>query len=586
MASGYIGNRNGKIDTNYWVQVGRKGLECRKEFAREQMWQMWRQAYRGVWRGDVLPSNLFFKMTRTIVPRVYFRDPHVAITPAKQGIENLIFSTLLEGVDNKMMRRMKIKTTIKTMVQHAFFFGTGIGKLGFGAEHTPDTTETLDVSAPTNRGRVEYDSRVEENLPFFLPVHPGSVIFPAEATSPFDRRWDIHWVRRAKDDVLDDNRLEGRQHLVGSSKSVVLQHGLDGATRFSFKKTPNMIDLWEVHDKKTGEVFIMPPFMRNNRSNDVPIMLRGIDEFQANGRMALKVLSFNEDDESIWGIPDLQILDPQQRELNEAKTQIMKHRRMSLVRILCEQGKVTEAEAQKFVSEHVMPVVFTKGPPDRVLKVIEGSNIPIDLFRFEDSILRDVREMIGFSRNEFGELSQGSRKNSATEVRAVSAASEIRVDERRDLVADLLVEVVEDMHQILFNHWGGEQVIDIMGPSGAKVWVAFKPEVLKDGRYEVTVDPDTSQPMTKEVRRQLGVAMFRELKGEPEIDNRRLIETFVRDVGGPRYTHLLKPINEPGLNPDNPVDVRELLNQATGGSSSSGSRNAFQVITGGAGANI
>ncbi|KKL11118.1 hypothetical protein LCGC14_2549040, partial [marine sediment metagenome] len=107
---GYIRKRP---DTGYWESQIHAGKEFRRKFAYEQEWSKWRDFYRGNWAPGVMPLNLFYMFLRSIVPRVYFRDPTVSISPAKPGAENLLFARLLERVDNKMLRRMKFKQQMK-----------------------------------------------------------------------------------------------------------------------------------------------------------------------------------------------------------------------------------------------------------------------------------------------------------------------------------------------------------------------------------------------------------------------------------------------------------------------------------------
>ena len=134
MSNGYI---KGKPDVTFWIQQINAGIAYRKKVAHEDSWSRWRKYYRGEWNSQILPTNLFFKTLRTIVPRVYFRNPSVSIQPAKPGPEQWAFAQLQERIDNKMIRKMKVKKQIKTMVQDAFLKGTAVGKLGFGAQFTP-----------------------------------------------------------------------------------------------------------------------------------------------------------------------------------------------------------------------------------------------------------------------------------------------------------------------------------------------------------------------------------------------------------------------------------------------------------------
>ena len=83
---GYIRSRP---DTSWWEAQIIAGEEFRKKFAYENDWDKWRAFYRGNWAPGVLPLNLFYTFLRTVVPRVYFRDPTVSVSPGKPGLINL-----------------------------------------------------------------------------------------------------------------------------------------------------------------------------------------------------------------------------------------------------------------------------------------------------------------------------------------------------------------------------------------------------------------------------------------------------------------------------------------------------------------
>ena len=134
MPSGYI---RGKPDPEFWLRQIRMGMEFRKKFTHESKWSSWRDYYRGNWHSGVIPSNLYFRMVRTIVPRIYFRNPSVSIQASQPGIMPMAFAKVLESVDNKLIRQMRMKKQIKKMVQDTWMWGTSFGKLGFGTEYVP-----------------------------------------------------------------------------------------------------------------------------------------------------------------------------------------------------------------------------------------------------------------------------------------------------------------------------------------------------------------------------------------------------------------------------------------------------------------
>jgi hypothetical protein len=187
--------------------------------------------------------------------------------------------------------------------------------------------------------------------------------------------------------------------------------------------------------------------------------------------------------------------------------------------------------------------------------------VPDDLFRNIEMIYRDLQETVGFSRNQFGDYAQGSNDKSATESQIVDQAANIRVDERRDMVADMLVDVVEDMHSTVFEQWREEQVVDLIGPNGLPIWVAFKPQMLRAAHAAVQIDPESSAPQTKERREKRAFDTYNLLKANPLIDPLMLTKYFLQELDGSRLDFLIKQqvmqmgAGTPGTTPENPMPL-------------------------------
>ena len=546
MALGYV---RGRPDVDWWIEQIHKGIEFRKRAAYENQWPTWRKYYRGEWNPRTLPTNIFFKMLRSTVPRVYFRNPRVSVTSKRPGPDGLARATILERVDNKMLQQMGVKRAMKRIVQDAFLFGTGIGKLGFGAEFTP-TPDMLETREPVRDGRyrVEYNSTVQPNMPWFMRVPPGQFIVPPGASSLEDSRWVAHWISRPVDDVKGDPRLSNTSNLGPTSR----QSGtftLTTGTGFE-----DHIDLVEIRDKKTEKVIVLAPYSSDK------VLLFDDDGLQIDGRFPFYAAIFNDDDEWFWGLPDSKILEPQQLELNEIRTQIMKHRRAAIIRLLVQRGGMNEEEAAKLLDEDAPAVLFTEDSPSAIMTQITAAEIPQALLLAEEQVLRDVRETLGFSRNESGEYTPGSRKPTATEVTVVKQAANIRIDERRDVMADMLVQLVNDMNAVIFENWDQETVIDVAGPDGAPVWVRFQPDMLKSGRYEVSVDPDTGLPETRDNRRQLAMQAYEVLKDNPLVRPDGLTRYLLNELGNVAFDDMLAQPQPPAAGPgsfNQPLDLNE-----------------------------
>ncbi len=549
------GYKNGKPDVAWWLTQIRHGLEFRKEYASEERWPIWRQYYRGNWAPGILPSNYFFKMVRTMVPRVYFRNPSISITPTKPGLENIIFAKLMERTDNKLIRSMKMKKHMKRMVQDAWMFGTGIGKKGFGSQYaaTPETFGKTEAPNASNNKALpdflEYDYDIMSNMPWFRNAGPGSFVLPSGTIYEEDARWTAFKIVRSVEDIKADKRLKNTKE-IGSSSILSM---VSSEYYLKQKVHIDVAELYEIRDKKTGKVFIITPSLNDK------VLLFEDDEFARLRMNAHSSLVFNADDESFWGVPDSKILEPMQLELNEIRTYTMYHRRLAISRILAKRGVLQPEEAEKMIGPNVMPVIQIDGNPMSDIRITDGTGIPQGLMDSDAIIRQDIRETQGFSRNSMGEFEGGSRKPSASEVNEVAQALGIRIDERRDMIADNMVETIEDYHPIIFNHWEREQIEEIVGPGGVPFWIKFRPRMLQKIAFNIKADPDSAIPQTKGVREQKAVEVYTLLKSNPLIDPVKLTSNLLHELYGVQFDDMMKGIPlGAGLSPQNPASVGQM----------------------------
>jgi len=544
---GYV---SGKPDVAWWLHQIREGVKFRKKYAREDMWQGWRDAYRGNWKHGTLPSNLFFKMLRATVPRIYFRNPAVSVSPAKPGMLNWAFAKILERIDNRLIRDMSVKSTMKTAISRAFLYGTGVGKIGFSTEFS---AVDIDHGAPRKNGRrLEYNSLVKDGMPWFLSPSTGSFIVPNLTTKLASAPWVAEWITRPLDDVKADDRL---RNVADMAPTSVRDTDLIGGTKILERE--ETVDLLEIRDKRNGKVMIISPNMKSR------VHLFEDDELQYNGSIPYLDLVFNEDEEVFWGVPDSMILEPHQREINEIRTQQMMHRRLALVRFLYDSGKVKEEEIQKIFGEDILAAIKVMGDPKNVIESV-AVDIPDALFKFDLQVMSDVRENLGFSRNEFGEMTPPEARTSATEIAVVRAATQIRVDERRDMVADMLVKMIEYIHQIIFNHWSLPQIVDVTGPMGVPIWVTVNPSALGAAKYNINVDPDSAIPETRAVRRQNALQAYTLLAQNPLMDPIKLTMYLVNELGMPQLDDLMPmfpPLAGSMANPMSPEQFGQFSQQ-------------------------
>lgn len=325
---------------------------------------------------------------------------------------------------------------------------------------------------------------------------------------------------------------------------------------------PDMVDLVIIRDKKFRKVMVLAPY-----SSTKPLFYDD-DDMQINGRCGAYPLVFNEDDEVFWGVSDSIILDPQQREMNQIRTLQMKHRRMEIVKIFAKRNTLKAEEIDKMTDEEVLAVVQIDGELSD-LQFKEVAQEPQGLRMAGQEVLNDVRDNLGFSRNQEGNYQTGSAggagRVSATEAQIVQAASEIRIDERRDMTADLITDAFTDINTIIFEEWKDEQVVGLMGPNAQPVWVQFKPQALKGVEYLMDIDPDSALPLTKGMREQKASQMYAMLKTNPLIDPEKLTKYLLHEMHGVDFDDMMRGLgamrDTQGGNPSQPISQEQYIQQ-------------------------
>jgi hypothetical protein len=482
----------------------------------------------------------------------------------------MAFAQIMHRIMNKLIVQAKLKKEMKWVVHDTFLKGSGFIKIGYGAKYTPVTSDPFE-EGPSKKGEFfEYDSNVLAGMPWGKRVDPGSIVLPDGTARIDEARWIANHIRRPKDDLLRDPRFANVEGLVGTS----YRGDLDGKGP-EVESTIEMVDLFEVRDRKYRKVFIYAPtggVRHPGSAQGAREILMEDDPLQERG-FPFKQVVFNDDDRVCWGLPHAQILEPQQLEANDIRTQTMYHRRASMVKLLIARGAITDDEAAKLLSEDPSAFVKVDGNPDNVAKVLQTSFIPNDLIQAESLNSQDVRETLGFSRNEFGEFQSRRGDTSAEEARNVHASSEIRVDDMRDVMADLLEEVVKEWMEIIFDNWSEEQLVDVVGPGGVPIWVSVNPSELKSGRYIVSIDPDSPASLTSTDREALAVQRYQILRENPLADPELLTKYLVNEMSGVELDDVLKkmepqaggaPGQAPGQ-PTSPLGLAGTLQGAFGG---------------------
>jgi hypothetical protein len=225
-----------------------------------------------------------------------------------------------------------------------------------------------------------------------------------------------------------------------------------------------------------------------------------------------RVLVFNENLESMWGISVVGIMEPQQLELNDVRTQEAAHRRREVTKLLLDPVGEVNNETASQLNDATTPMACVKViDPHKNLMELKTS-MPRDLPAMAQEIINDLRFEAGYSRNQSGDVSEGRR--TAYEIEIARAASETRNGERRDLVAEMFGQVVGDILQYSFKFMSEAMVRRI---TNGQLWHPRNVETLPYD-FGIQVNPEMSRPVSTELMKMDSEKIYLLLQNNPFVN--------------------------------------------------------------------
>lgn len=507
-----------------WEKQIKFGIKYRDKYSSYKKWKIYRQYYRGAWDKKILPVNTVFSFIRGMIPKTYFRNPGVAVTALRP--EMVWPSRVVESVDNYLIGELALKGQLKKSILHGALCGIGPIKLGYDSEFgflpsqaVTENSETATQLSKKTGEEIEYQVNVKPGMPWALAVKPEELVIPWGYDDVNSIPWIAHEIIRPLDDVKADQKYKNTE-------------GLKGGFREDLKHNPNFkrtlsdgityTKLYEIRVVKSKKIVVICEGRK---------LLEAEDELQIEG-LPWEMTIFNPDAEHFWPISDVQIMEPQVKEINEIRTQASRHRKILILKMLIKKGMMEPGEYEKFLNDDIAACVEVN--PDTVLSqdVMQFvHNVPTDIFAREGLIAQgDLRDSIGFGRNQGGSMTpSGNTPPSAYEVGVVQQAFESRSDERRDVVADVLSNIIRKWNQFIFKFWSEERVADIVGPDGKRYWVKYTGDQIK-GEYFYRIDPEAGMPISRALRNQEMEKLFEQFRDDPYIDQLELRRLRMRTI--------------------------------------------------------
>lgn len=493
-------------ESKFWKEEIKAGQRFQTVYGRSGDWELYKNYYRHSFKQGTLPLNLVFAHLRALLPQTYFKNPRVSVISDTPGYH--WHARILEKCTNKIIREQKIKQQLRRMIMDASLCGIGVGVCGYDSQFGYDPA-LIDPRLPGNStmsmfakngDRIEYHPYAISGMPWFMRARPDDVIFPFGCTSIENAAWvAIRYIRPLDDLRADEKYMKRRTKELRGTYQIQRtdENGSALKTAANDSTVIEYVELWEIRDLKNHRVRAI--------ATGYPELLRDDDDDLQLDGLPIKTLIFNEDPDIIYGIPDARIIEPQQLEVNELRAQLRRHRQLSMLKFLYSRGTVKDVDVEKFLSsDNVAIPIQTDGAIGDAIKDM-NHQIPQDLYLYGQQLESDIRYMLGQNRNQAGEY-QGKSHVTKAEVDEVSQSSLIRVDERRDMVADLLVEISDHFQKTIFRYWDVQRVEQVIGPDGAKLWIQFSGAELQ-GKYTNHIDANEARSVDPQSRKRDAVEL-------------------------------------------------------------------------------
>lgn len=527
-----------------WLDEIDNGLEYRRKFGLEDMWGTFEAIYYNVHESMLNDGpNIFLSQGDAMLSTVTVPNAKIKVSPVKP--EEVDKAPLVETMDNILLREMNIAEEVDTVALHAYLFGRGFLKFGYDSEWGYDPE--LDLGGTLRLGltlsqlndsgsrRIEYDSTITPGSPWARAVLPHDIVVPWGAKELDSTPWIAHRIVRHIDDLRADKKYSvprdlqpqlSMQDFVDSYRTVRRSKQTSN-TAVGFKNEQDYVEMWEIHDRRTGKIFVVTQgcdkFLR-----------RDDNALQIENKLPFASLSFTPRTRAFWTTPDVFYLYHIQNELSDVARQRTKQRRISTLKFLYDGDTISDEELLKILSPDVGVAAKIESGRDLTKALIKIDNTPnLALAQEEDLLRANAREQIGFSRNQLGEYTGG--RKTAAEVNTVDRASQLRMSKRGLAVRRLYQDSIRVINNVVFSYWTLPRYISVLGEAQASQWMQINGPGLR-GRYDYDVEfTDEADLQQRKVE---ALQLYANLSQDPSVDPAALRVFLTNQFNDPRFTRL------------------------------------------------
>ena len=443
----------------------------------------------------VLPSfNLTYMFGRSLMPSIIYQSPQV-INQARRP-EFIPWASAMDSLDNWLIIEMELEDIMRNAVLFGYLFNIGavmpcfdfIGREPVGGnvirEMIKDLTGFAKLTGVTNRAR-------RHNFPWLDLVDPKKLYFAPHTRNIRTCPW---FVKAA----CYPTALLRKYYGDNSIQSTHIPQGFEYLEEVKKQQEDPDVEytaIYEIHDARSGEWQVLD-------ANGKTIVPCEEDKLQVDG-LPLEAVIFNQAPFSIWGTPDPAYIEGQHLDGDDARVQLWKQRRVSLLKGLVDEGAISKAELEKFYTDDALPFIRVKPNGTKNLQesvALLQPHTHQELYPHNEKLIEDAQRILGFGPNQLGTFAPGRR--TMKEVQIVEDRNQARSSERRETVAQVIANVMRKVNLQVVRNWKKPIIQRVIGMDLAAHWVEITPGEFQEDhmRDEIrtTVDVASMTPISNE----------------------------------------------------------------------------------------
>lgn len=492
----------------------------------ERVEDYWRRRH---WGGtatanlEQLAINLVYANAQTIVPRLFFQNPQVIVTPILDRheetgpdgepvtIDVVANAPVVKAVLEQKARQIGLERQQRTKIRNAYLH-MGWSKIGWGTQYGQGYSRRKpakesrggDAGPPLQRTPVTGPSQdVKRDAPWVLSVHPRDVWLPSWTRSYDDMDFLVHRLFRREEDVRADARYSNTDDLIGTRLPEFYRDRFRGLRERTGLAEERFVELHEVH-YRDSDADGMPVYrllvLAEGHDGILLDEENGIENVL--GHYQFRPLVFAEDPDGCYPLGDLYQGLPLQDEINKLRSYGLELVKRQPAAAIVDRTRFDEKELEKLQSPEPARIVSTQGDPNTAVAIVQPPTLTQDFYAYQQRMTDDWREITGVGPNQQG----SSGVNTATEASIIQSNLDVRTQDKVQRVKEDYLATLKDVAVLLREFSSVREIVRIVGPEGAR-WTQWDADTLK-GEYDFDMDVSSMLAPNNPVKKKLALDFF------------------------------------------------------------------------------